>query len=315
MAKIYTSGLLLAAILFALAAAGYSSAAAQGPAKGKVSGRVVEQGTNRPLQAEVALSLNGGGMMHFRHARTDERGEFVFEDVEPGHVHLVTKLDGYTAEHQNFSLGRGEAREVAFQLTTVKRVRGVVLGPGGNPIVGANVRVIYASQAPARGEIRTTYQWEAGEVLTDRAGRFVVSVHPGKSFVVEAAHPRHLPALSSEMRVAPAENETSVSLTLGRGVGVTGEVRDEEGNVVPGARVSLVEVGRPYDPQGFNSHEMLKRQRRRAESDAQGAFKFEQVQPTRKMLVVQHPGYKPYRENLDLSADEESFTFRVVLKK
>lgn len=314
MTKIYRS--LLAAALFALAAAGYSSASArQATAKGEVSGRVVEQGTNKPLQAELALSVNGGGMMRFMHARTNEQGEFLFDDVEPGRIHLVTKMDGYAAEHQNFSLAQGESREVAFQLVTVKRVRGVVLSPGGSPVVGANVRVVYPFETPARGEVRTTYQWEAGEVLTDRTGKFLVNVHPGKPFVVEAAHPRHLPAVSSRVSFAPNASETAVSLTLGKGVAVTGEVRDEQGNVVPGARVSLVEVGRPYDPQGFNSHEMLKQQRRLAQSDAAGAFKFEQVQPTRKMLVVQRPGFKPYRENVELTAAQENFTFKVVLKK
>lgn len=307
--------LLLTAALFALAAGGYSSAFAQWPAKGRVSGRVVEQGTNKPLQAELALSVNGGGMMHFRHARTNEQGEFLFEDVEPGRVHLVTKLDGYAAEHENFSLGQGESREVTLQLVTVKHVRGVVLGPAGNPVVGANVRVIYPFETPSRGEVRATYQWESGEVLTDRLGRFLVNVHPGKPFVIEAAHPRYLPVVSSRMSLAPAVKETAVSLTLGKGVGVIGEVRDESGNAVPGARVSMVELGRPYDPQGFNSHEMLRQQRRLAQSDAAGVFKFEQVQPTRKMLIVQHPGFKPYRENVELTAAQESFTFKVVLKK
>jgi hypothetical protein len=38
------------------------------------------------------------------------------------------------------------------------------------------VKVLYLADTPERGEIRTTYQWETGETLSDAQGSFAIPV-------------------------------------------------------------------------------------------------------------------------------------------
>ncbi len=289
------------------------TAAAQSAGKGKLVGRIVERGTNQPLPAEVGVSLHAAGSLLMKHAQATDQGEFVIDGLEAGRIHLVTKLDGYAAEHQNISLGEGETRRVEFALTKVKLLRGNVRGPAGKPLYGATVRVIYATDPPARGEIRTTYQWETGETHSDRQGNFIIGVHPERAFVVEATHPDLLGEVSTPKRIGAAEKEASVTMTLDSGVNVAGEVRDESGRTVQGAQVRLIEVGSRRAIPNFTSHELLRQQTRFTASEANGAFSFEQVRPTRKMLVIVHPGYMPYKQLVELARAQKQPPLRVVL--
>ncbi|HEX8068728.1 MAG TPA: carboxypeptidase regulatory-like domain-containing protein [Pyrinomonadaceae bacterium] len=284
----------------------HTRAAAQTPPPpaptGKLVGKIFEQGTNRPLPAEVGVTVAGARRMLLQHAAASPQGEFVLDGLEAGKLHVVTKLDGYAAEHQNVSLAAGETKYVEFFLSKVKLVRGTVRGPGGKPVIGANVKVIYATPAPARGEVRTTYQWESGETLSDKAGNYVVGVHPDADFVVEASHPGLSVALSAPKRIKANDKEAAVHLLLDSGVNVAGEVKDEAGHAVPGAQVRLIEVGGRRAVPGFVSPELLQQQARFTASGADGAFSFDEVAPSKKMLVVVHPGYKPYKQLVDLSA-------------
>jgi hypothetical protein len=104
-----------------------------------------------------------------------------------------------------------------------------------------------------------------------------------------------------------------VSLTLDTGIKVAGEVRDEKGNAVRGAQVRLIEVGNRRAVPGFTSHELLGQQLRFTASGAKGDFSFEQVGPSRKMLVVVHPGYKPFKQMVNLARSKSQSPVSVVL--
>ncbi len=305
---------LLSAALYASVFTAYSPvAAAQSSGGGKIVGRVVERGTNLPLPAEVGVSIHVTGNLLLKHAKASEQGEFVIDGLEAGKIHLVTKLDGYAAEHQSLSLSEGEIKRVEFALARVKLLRGIVRGPAGSPVFGASVKVVYVAAPPARGEIRTTYQWETGETYSDQLGNFVIGVHPERAFVVEASHPDFLGDVSAPKRIGAAEREVFVSLSLDNGVSVTGEVRDENGNIVQGAQVRLIEVGSKRVIPGFASHDLLKQQIRYTASAANGTFSFEQVRPTKKMLVVIHPGYRPFKQVVELARSQAQTSVRVVL--
>lgn len=311
--NILTKVLLSAALHAIIFHGGSLAAAAQSSGSGKIIGRVVERGTNLPLPAEIGVSVHVAGKLFLKHAKASEQGEFVIDGIEAGKIHLVTKLDGYAAEHQSFSLGEGETKQIEFALVRVKLLRGIVRGPAGNPVFGASVKVIYATDPPAPREIRTTYQWETGETYSDQLGNFIIGVHPERAFIVEASHPNFLGDISVPIRIGVAEKEAFVSLSLESGISVAGEVRDESGNTVQGAQVRLIEVGSKRAIPGFTSHELLKQQIRYTVSEANGTFSFEQVRPTKKMLVVIHPGYRPFKQAVELAPSQAQTPVRIVL--
>jgi hypothetical protein len=102
-------------------------------------------------------------------------------------------------------------------------------------------------------------------------------------------------------------------LALDTGIKVAGEVRDENGNAVRGAQGRLIEVGNRRSVPGFTSHELLSQQMRLTVSGVNDAFSFEQVGPSRKMLVVVHPGYKPFRQMVELARSKSQSPVSIVL--
>lgn len=297
--KVYT--VLVVFIALGAAALALHSLPRSGSAvvKGKIAGRVVERGSRQPLAAAVGVSVLADGKLTFKHVETDSRGEFKLEGLEAGQVHLTTKLDGYTVEHRSLTLAPGDDAVVEFEASKVKIVRGVVLDANGNPVSDADVRVVYPSEPPARGAIKTTYQWEAGDAQSDEVGGYVIKVHPVKEFIVEATHPNHLGVVSAPVRLKPSDEEITVNLSFGKGVSVVGEVRDERGNAVPGVQVMLVEAGKERANPKFASHELLRQRALFTASDARGGFRLNQVTPTKKMLVVKHPGFESYKHPVD----------------
>ena len=175
----------LAIVLFAVAlAATPLSVAAQSSSVpgGKILGRLLDRSTRAPLAGEVGVSFVSAGKILFKHAKATREGGFTIEDIGAGTVHLTTKLDGYAAEHQSVSLRQGETKTLELSLVRPTPLRGIVRDPAGRPLSGARVKVLYPADAPERGEISTTYQWEAGEAKTDaRAVSSSVSIRKRSS--------------------------------------------------------------------------------------------------------------------------------------
>jgi hypothetical protein len=305
----------LAAVLFATAlAATPMSVVAQSVPGGKIIGRLLDRSTRAPLAGEVGVSFVSAGKILFKHAKATREGVFTIEDIEAGTVHLTTKLDGYAAEHQSVSLQQGETKTLELSLIKPTPLRGIIRNPAGRPLAGAKVRVHYPADIPERGEIRATYQWETGEAKSDAQGSFVLDVHPEKEFVIEASHPDFLRAFSAPRQMKALGKEPAINLVLETGVNLSGIVKDARGNPIQGAEVRLVETGARRDLSGFVSHALLEQQLRLSSSGADGAFQFDHVSPTTKMVVILHPGYKPFRQTVNVTPNKAQSPFRAVLE-
>ncbi len=316
LSKIRTQMSLAAALCaMALTATPMSVEAQPSPVPGgKIIGRLLDRSTRAPLAGEVGVSFVSAGKIIFKHAKATREGAFTIEEIEAGTVHLTTKLDGYAAEHQSVSLRQGETKTLELSLVKPRSLRGIVRNSAGRPLAGARVRVHYPSGTPRRGEIRATYQWEAGEAKSDAQGGFVLDVHPEREFVVEASHPDFLHAFSAPGQMKSLGKEPAINLVLETGVNLSGVVKDAQGNPIQGAEVRLVETGARRDLSGFVSHALLEQQLRLSSSGANGAFQFDQVSPTRKMVVILHPGYKPFRQTVNITPNKAQSPFRAVLE-
>lgn len=292
-----------------------SAFAEQSNLRSTISGRVVERDTLNPLAVEISVTGREGSNLFVRHATASQAGLFEIADLPAGNVHLTTKLDGYAPEHLSVSLNDGETRHVEFYLTRGKVVRGVVQDAARNPVARASLTIAYAVEQTEARSIAATYQWERGEVTSDAMGRFAIKdVHPAREFVVAASHPDYLTAVSAPARISPDAGEVAVSLSLDRGITVIGQIRDEDGNLVQDAEVTLLDATRRPELLRFNSFELLKDGNKHTVSDTNGAFRFAQVRPVRKMLVVSHPGYQPLRQLVDITGQQAQFSVEVLLR-
>ena len=156
------------------------------------------------------------------------------------------------------------------------------------------------------------YQWESGDVITDRQGEYEIrNVHPEKELVVEASHEDFLPSISASTTVG-AKSSLSVNLSLGTGFLVTGTLQAEDGTPVVGAKVGLLGA-LPREAKRFLAIESLKEHRSFTASDAYGVFRFEQVRPGEKKLLVSHPSYNKTYQYFDLPKSGQDTPLLVIL--
>ncbi|MGH9832913.1 MAG: carboxypeptidase-like regulatory domain-containing protein, partial [Blastocatellia bacterium] len=142
-------------------------------------------------------------------------------------------------------------------------------------------------------------------VRSDTNGSFTVEVHPEKEFIVEASHPAFVGEVSSPMRFSPMASRAAIKISLDRGASFEGEVRDENGAPIQGAQAQLLETEERPELQKFASIELLKRRARTTVSGADGKFRFDQVNPAAKSLLITHPKYQPVKRAVEPSSDRE----------
>ncbi len=282
---------------------------------GRIVGRVIERDSGLVLAAEIGIVIRDGRGITLKHVGASEQGEFEIASLPAGDVHLTTKLAGYAIEHESVSLVEGETRQIDFHLLKAKRVRGVILDPADRPLEDAQVRVIYADEAPAHAAVAAIYQWEMGEAKSNTQGAFALDTHPEKEFIIEASHPSFVAEVSEPMRLAKAEARASLRLSLSEGVSVAGEARDEKGDLIPGALVRLIDDGERPELRRFLSFELLRRRTRQTVSGQDGKFRFELVNPARKTLIITHPNYHPTRQTLNLDVERNSMPARMKLNR
>lgn len=272
----------------------------------RIVGRVIDRNTGAPLPAELSVVMRGAGGITIRHVRSSDQGVFEIPDLRAGNLLLTTRMEGYAAERQSFSLDKSESRPVEFRLVRSGSVRGGIFDSAGAPIADAQIRVIYAEEPAGQGDLSASYQWEMGEVRTDATGGFAVEVHPEKEFVIEATHPGFLADLSSPIEIAPTEKRSSVKLRLSRGERIQGEVRDEAGNAIAGARVQLSAPEERAELKRFISFALLEQRSLSAVTDENGRYEFNRVPAATRELIISHPKYRPFRRELSSDPDQRS---------
>ncbi len=278
-------------------------------------GKISERDTGAPLAAEIGLAINTRRGIVFKHARADESGAFEVTGLSAGEFHLSTKHDGYAVERAALTLSDGETQSVEFRLVKAKLVRGFISDQHQQLLTDARLRVLYAQDTTAKHAIANTYQWETGDARSDEQGRFELEAHPEREFVIEAAREGWLSEVSAPTRFSPDEANKTIQLRLAKGVSLSGEARDQFGNPLPGAQVQLSDEDDRPELSRFLPFELLQQSRRFVVADATGAFRFDNLRPARKLLLVRHSKHAPAQQTLVLSDGQVESTTRVVLQR
>jgi RNA polymerase sigma factor (sigma-70 family) len=238
--------------------------------RGRLAGQVFDQ-NGKPVVGAVVLlvgSVIGAGeppVVIERLVRSAAEGGFAFDDVPRGHYFATATQVGLQPAFRGESFERAAPRRDDFHLRLGPpgpTLSGEVRDEGGGPLVGAWVLAQRRSGAVTSG---TRFV-----AVTDGTGRFELSLSPDAYRV--SARAEGYARQSEEVSVTRSQTR---DFQLSPAARVAGSVVDGRGAPVVGAVVTLED-----GPGGS----------RRGETDAHGAFAFDDVQPGRYRLVARAAG-------------------------
>src|SRR5437763_4575542 len=156
------------------------------PVGGRITGRVVDKATHKPItsfQAGVTTSRGGGGMVVMMPPMlkpfTSDDGTFTLENVKPGPTQVVAQAAGYTTGRApTIEVEDGKAvNDVEIALETGAKLLGRVTDANGAPVAGVSVR------PDMMGGGRMMMRFDATEVSgsTDPNGDYSIDgIEPGE---------------------------------------------------------------------------------------------------------------------------------------
>jgi hypothetical protein len=158
----------------------------------RVSGRVIEEGTNSPVAgAKVIFAFRGRSRLQ---TVTDEDGRYFFDDLEPGPWRLTVQKTGYPPSESvaTYWVVAGESLEIAtVTLAKGARVTGRIVDSRGTPLADINVRAVKPGAA---------LDLMSEATRTNDRGEFqVLGLAPGRYLIVASPRPFGSDALSRTM--------------------------------------------------------------------------------------------------------------------
>ncbi len=203
-----------------------------------------------------------------RTTRSQADGSFSFDKLIPRH---------FTLHAQGGDLVGG----IRYRLTSTSDPAIVRMRRGTRVLV----RVIDEAQQPIAGaEVRAPMRYleeVAEKALTDADGKATLRGLGNLPWAaIRASATGYAPGSANAFPDVSERGETSVQITLRRGVAVSGTVRDEHGEPISGAKISYssTSYGRPAE-------------RSDATSDAAGAFRFPAIAAGEYLVTAQDLGY------------------------
>ena len=222
-------------------------------------GKVTDAEAGEPVVgATVRLTPAGqGGGSGRKRAAADDQGAFEARALAQGAYEVMASARGYLpSARTTVNVGPEGAEAVEIVLEKASSISGIVLGPGGQPLRGAQVRPnLGQTNNFSWGDNRIFDPLQRAVAETDEEGRFTIEgLHAFPLYVLRATHPDHASAMSPAIAVGPRTSVEGVEITLGRAGELRGRVADEKGNPLRGASVSVfLSQGGPslmYDTEG-----------------------------------------------------------------
>lgn len=264
-------------------------------AGGRVTGRVVEKDSSKPVtafQAGISTSRGGGGGFvsmgppQLRDFTSDD-GSFVLENVPAGAMTLVVNAPGYASGRLNITVEEGKTvSDVEVPLDAGVKLVGRVTGSNGQPLSDVNVSI-----APSpTGTFATSGMRRSA--TTDSNGEYVLESLEAGEETLMFAHAKHT---AQRKTVTLKGRETRLDMQLTAGTKLTGTVVTEAGAPVPDANVEL--RGGSFA---------------RARTNQNGTFELESVSPGRYTIAASKTGFAEGTvEDFDVTSGAQA---RIVLK-
>jgi protocatechuate 3,4-dioxygenase beta subunit len=257
------------------------------PAGSRVSGRVIEKGTTKPVtqfQAGLSRSRSAGGMVMMAPPQlksfTSDDGSFTLENVPAGAHDLVASAPGFAGGRLSINVEEGKALSgLEVELDTGTRLTGKVTGPNGSPLSDVTVGLAMGPGSQgARGGMNS-------RTVTDANGEYTLEALQGGDETVEFSHPKYI---ATRKPVTLKGKEVHVDAQLEGGLPVTGVVVTEAGVPVADANVYASASGGS---------------RRSVRTNSTGMFEFESLAPARYRFDASKAGSGDGKvEDFDINA-------------
>ena len=268
----------------------------------RVTGRVVDA-AGEPLEEARVIALAAtyqteGSISDSRQALSEPDGSFTVADIRADLPHtLVVLAEGHGRYLLDFdpTFASGETIDLGeIRVPVGRRLEGIALGPHGEPICRAAIRLVGAN--PDRDRLRlgltSPVLGDNGALehrRTDDLGRFRFSdLSPGE-YSLTIRH-RGM-SLSRKVVVSAEEDTLDVEFVFDTPRSLTVRVEDPNGDAVADALVWISPMG-----SGF----------RQERTDSSGTFTIEDLAPTKTGIGVDPPeGYLPGEYRHVVPADQE----------
>jgi len=248
-----------------------------------VTGTVIDAETQKPVDRfKVIQGTDWGNRQQpvswdRRETQAQGGGKFEFDVTYPRPGYAVRiESDGYLpAESKVFHDANGPTVSLEFKLKRGQPLAGVVRGPDGKPVAGADVMFCTGQQGAyvSNGELQQ--RRDHLTVQTDNAGRYRLPPQSGQYMLV-AVHDRGYAEVASD------QLEKSTDITLEPWGRVTGVVRAGS-KVKPGVMLSINRLDEPNaQPNRPRVYHDLQ-----AQAGPDGRFTFERVPAGKAQVAVQ----------------------------
>ena len=229
---------------------------------------------------------------------------------------LWARGQGYAAMFVGWERGAVPAvpDEFTFHLCKATTMGGIIVDEDGKPIQGAKVEVEYEKGGEkANKSYREGFdRWLAngdGALITDEQGRWRIDNAPPGDNVQVRVIPSHADYISLETSTFESDDKRlpskelrneSATLTLKRGIGVTGKITDAEGKPVAGAAVM-------WDDAAYRNHQS----NQEVSTDQNGAYHFPPLPPGRTRVTVVAVGSMPQMRTIEIAQGMPSTDFQL----
>jgi protocatechuate 3,4-dioxygenase beta subunit len=244
--------------------------------------------------------------------RSDEKGEFIIQDVPQGRYLIQARLAGYEMAVNNLRVETGDM-SVQVQMRALPRVRGqVVSSVTGQPIPNFTAQL----RQPIQGsETATAAVPSTRGTFSDPEGRFELGVPKGGDYRVHIIAPDHADTLSSQFAVVTGTDVNNIVVRCIKGGKVRGRVVDAAGKPVVGARVSShhKEWSDDMFSLSLGEHTPWLATEASAITDSEGRYTLSNLMPETYQIRVKHPDYAGASQTDVLVSDVNETIARDIL--
>lgn len=237
-----------------------------------------------------AFSMDNRTNQSRSQVRSDEKGEFIIQDVPQGRYLIQAQLVGFEMAVPNLRVETGDM-SVQVQLRALPRVRGQVISSAtGQPIPNFTAQL----RQPIQGSPTATAAVPASRTtVSNPEGRFELGVPKPGEYRVHIIAPGHADTLSAQFVVSPGSDVSNIIVRCIQGGRVKGRVVDSSGKPVAGARVSSHHKDWSDDMFAASLGDLAPwlATEATAVTDGEGRYTLANLMPETYQVLVKHPEY------------------------
>ncbi len=258
----------------------------------RLEGRVVNAVNGKPVLRAKVTAISARGLLS---TRSGADGRYVLRNFVPGRFQVRGDEPRYTLwEKSGVVVRAGETRKLDLPLTPGVSISGTIVNEKGAPVAGAKGSLAPATQTGIRsllrGIVREETAFVSGSNGTFRASR----LRSGDNMRLTVNHASYEAGAVAGLKLSPGTVRSGLTVVLRQGLLLSGIVKDEKQEGVPGAEVTLTQSRSFGNARGGMMANLAGPMAGRPESEktgGDGSFAFRGLSPGDYQVQVRRSGY------------------------